>query len=190
MQAQPDRTDSASAAPAAPPTRSPLLRFIIDHPCTSMLVVVLLLGASILSISIRYIKKETMTVPDTVAMMGLSKRYYEEGQYDKAIEITRDLDQRNSAYWYSELTTGNALFKKGHLDLAENHFRKAVALNTNVPLPLLNLALTCFKQGKYDEARKYYTAVTEQFGIEYPDMSQRALEALQLISQTAGPGPE
>lgn len=163
-------------------TRKGVAGLLIQYPLTCLTITVLFLIAAVLYISIRYASKETMSPPDVTALLGLSRRLYQEGDYDKTIAINEQLDQRQNRFWQAELTTGNAYFKKGDYSNAMEHFTKATTLSPEIPLPYLNLALACFRAGQMEQARKWYTHVIEHFGEEYPQLKEKASTALECMN--------
>lgn len=83
------------------------------------------------------------------------------------------------------MTTGNAYFKKGDYVQAERCFLKATQQVKTMPMPYNNLALCYYRQGKIEQARKTYQYIIDHFGDTYPNMKQRAQQALQLIPPAA-----
>jgi len=164
-----------------PIKRKGLWLFIINHPITVILLALLSLIILIASISFRYAQKNTMLRADTVALMGLSRRHYQEGKYDEAIKINKELEDRKSNNWFSEMSTGNAYFKKGDYKTAERYFIRAVQLGKTMPMPHHNLALCYYRQGKIDQARKTYQYLIDHFGDAYPNLKKKAVQALSLI---------
>ncbi|MDD2237800.1 MAG: tetratricopeptide repeat protein [Kiritimatiellae bacterium] len=156
-------------------------RLLINYPLTCLILTGLIFIFAFLYVTLRYLSKESMTPPDITARIGLSRRLYQEGDYDQTIAINQQLKQRQSQFWQTELTTGNAYFKKGDYAAAAQHFNQAIALNPEMPLPHLNLALTHFRAGKREEACNGYRYVIEHFGEEYPQFKEKAAVALECM---------
>ena len=167
----------------SPPSQG-LTGLLVRYPLTSLTVIGLLFLSTFLYVSFRYAARETLTPPDITARLGLSRRLYQEGDYDQTIAINRQLDERQSRFWQAEMTTGNAYFKKGDYEMAVLHFKKAIELGPQFPQPCLNLALALFKAGRTEEARAAYRHVIERFGEEYPQLAEKASIALECMGNT------
>ena len=168
-------------------SRKGIISLLNEYPFTSLIVAGCFMLSALLYVSLRYAGKKTLTPPDATAMLGLSRRLYQEGDYDQTIAINRTLEEQQNHYWQAEMTTGNAYFKKKDYSGAIEHFTKATMLNSNMPLPYLNLALACFHQGQTGEARKWYTYVIEHFGDEYPHLREKASTALECMNSQSAP---
>ena len=158
---------------------------LTNYPLTSLVLAGIISISAFLYVTLRYVSKESMTPPDITARIGLSRRLYQEGDYDQTIAINQQLDLRQSRFWQSELTTGNAYFKKGDYAKAVEHFNRAISLSPEVPLPYLNLALSHFRAGRNEEAVNCYRYVIEHFGEEYPQYKEKAVVALECMGGIA-----
>ena len=175
------RSDSSSSQSSPKQPDSALVRFLVHHPLTILLTVLIVLLGSVLAISTAFIRKDKLTLPAAAALSGLSQQHYREGDYEKSIAINEQLNQGKRASWYTEMTTGNAYFKQGDYARAEQHYKRATELNNTLPMPFLNLALTYYKQGKMEQARSTYQHVLTTFHAEFPSFSKKAEQALNLL---------
>jgi tetratricopeptide (TPR) repeat protein len=80
---------------------------------------------------------------------------------DRAAKLAQESgDYGESLAWYA-YQVGELAFKAGRIDLAESHFRAALALFPNYPLALGGLAKTTAAQGSFEVAIRLYRRVTE-----------------------------
>lgn len=68
---------------------------------------------------------------------------------------------RKIHYDYAHFSLGNAYHKKGQLDMAEEHFRKALEANPYFPLAHLNLGVVQYERGDFKAAEREFVREME-----------------------------
>jgi tetratricopeptide (TPR) repeat protein len=118
------------------------------------------------------------------ASMGLAQSLYRMGYYDDAIAIYEDLLQKGGPGGAQiRVMLGNAYFRSGKLPSAEKFFRMALERNQQAPQAMLNLALTLYRQGRYEESSELYARFVDEYGKQYPATSAKVQTLLYLLQQ-------
>jgi len=150
---------------------------LILSGCAAFLVLV------VAFISIASLNKKQLTRSSIDAMSGLARRYYDEGNYEKAIEIYQQLCVGTGFFAPLKVSLANSLYKNGDFEEAEQHYREAAHRMEGDARPLYNLALALKEQGKYAEAIDVLQQFIEQYQKTLPQACDQAELAISLIEK-------
>jgi len=140
----------------------------------------------LLGVSLYLLFRSDPTGADMEAMHGIAERHYQDGHYEKAVAIYQELHRfapRNLAINHQ---LGNALHRAERYAEAEEHYRLAVEAAGEWPMPrtLRNLAITLYKQERYEEAVLTFQQLLDLYAEDYyPEMIEQARTALQIIQE-------
>lgn len=148
------------------------------------------LTIALLSIILVYLFKRVPTIADSETRAGFAQRLYQDGRYDEAIRLYRELavDMGESSLIQHRLA--NALYRKNELEEAAALYEEIVEKEDNSPvrpLALYNLAITSYQLNKISEARSRFNEVIERYGEAYPRLREQAESALALMDDTSHP---
>ena len=165
---------------------SPILKWLDGHRMSILTAVVAAMIAALFSVVVFYIHKKTMNLTYLQTLAGLAKQHCTEGNYEQAIQIYRQLQEGSGNAAAVDVMLANALFKNGNWNEAELLYRQADEKSEfKDPATHLNLALTLFRQGKFRESRREYSAFIEKYSSVYPELTLRAKKAIELIEECA-----
>jgi tetratricopeptide (TPR) repeat protein len=174
---------------AAPTTTSPLLAKLDEHRLVILGAAVALAVLLITGITIHSLRKRTLTATTYEVVSSLAEQEYRNGNYDTAIVLLQDVARTAKSSPAPNVLLGNAYFKKGDLEQAENQFRTALQKEPGAPRALMNLGLTLYRQQRLDEARAYYEKALALYGKTHPRLRERAQVSLTLIADASMQSP-
>jgi tetratricopeptide (TPR) repeat protein len=102
------------------------------------------------------LKKALIIKPDyRYALASLGYIYFKKGDYDRALEYYRD-SQKKKPIPISFYITGNIFEIKGEPDRAIEEYRRAVAMDFEIDMAHLRLAMLYDKKGDIERAQRQY----------------------------------
>ncbi len=123
------------------------------------------------------------------ASLNLARECHRAGDYARAIQLYREfLSGTGPGDGTIRVLLGNALFRSGLFTEAETEYRKALAEEVSSLHGLYNLGLTLHRQGRPAEAAYVFEEFVKTYSVDYPELSQRARIALDVI-QNGGKSP-
>lgn len=178
---------SAAASGRAGTGRLPgSIEWLDRHRSLVLRSAIALAASAVLAVGLAVLVRQSMPRPSIQALAGLAQRHYVEGDYERAIEIYRDLLPGTRGASMVELFLGNAYLKKGEFVSAEKCYVNVLGKDPSSPPARLNLALALYRQGRKREAAEQYTQFVERYGNQHPDLALRAQTALKLIEDSSG----
>jgi tetratricopeptide (TPR) repeat protein len=95
----------------------------------------------------------------TKQLLALGREHYEKREFDKADHYLRQvLDRLEDKFADVQNMLGVIAHDRGQFDEAQARFEESLAINPNYTEAALNLAVTYNDLGRYDEAKRIYTA--------------------------------
>lgn len=162
---------------------SPLLNFLDRRRGKVMAWLAILVLAPILLVSASAVFRRSMTASAVEITVGMARHHYEQGRYDEAERLYRDVLARGRRYFPAEHAIGVILFRKGEFGEAETYFRQAIARDPQSPRPAYSLAVTLYRQNKLEESEIAFSDFATRFGPAYPQLAERAEFARQRIAE-------
>ncbi len=114
--------------------------------------------------------RQGFVIKEDPGMDAESRREFEnaasmlnEGKTDKAIEILTKVIERSPRVTAPHIDIAKAYMRTGKPDLAEQHFKAALALVPNHPVASNEYGLLLRKGGRFKEAREIYEKAIENF---------------------------
>ena len=106
---------------------------------------------------------------------GISKIYFEFGNYDSAIENLENVleyktDNELIYYYLAEAYQAN-----DEIDKAISNFLKAIAANNRFPLPYKKVAILFMARGDYEDAAEY---LEDYLNFDIPQEEKQNIEKL------------
>lgn len=129
------------------------------------------------------LRKKTPPSVEVEASIGLAQHLYHVGRYEDAMAIYKALARKGASAGWLNVMLGNAYFRSGDLESAEKCFRSALERGQDVPQAMLNLALTLYRKGQYEESYRLYVQFVDEYGAQYPVAGERARTAIHLLRQ-------
>lgn len=159
--------------------------FLERRRFTLLATATLLLVLALLAVVTYSLRKRTVTPSQFEALSGLADKYYAEKDYERAIDLFKQLIPRTPASVAARLrqNLGNAYLQRGELAEAEAEYKALLDEGVRNPRLLLNLGLAVYKQGRTGEAIEYYQATIEEYEETNPPAALRAAQAIEILNQ-------
>lgn len=166
------------------PAPTGLLGFLNRNTFTLLALAVLLIVIAAVSITISFINRDYMTMPDFRAVSSIERQLYQEGKYEEAIEIGLDLAERGRDKATAYLHLGNCYYHLNDFPKAEECYLTSLRNGPfKLPGTMMNLGFISFKQGQYIESAQRYGEALAEHGYEFPSIEEMANAALDLVEK-------
>ncbi len=111
---------------------------------------------------------------------GLVAELMRQGNLAEALQLLEEAPDEIAAgsMW---LTRAAIYFRMENYEDAEREYRAMIAKDFQVPSASINLALTLFKKGQFEEASQLYKQCSEDFALSHPEITKRAQEASRFM---------
>jgi len=162
---------------------SPLLQWMDRHRLPLIIGISTTLSTLMLVVVLAFLFKRAPTVSGIGTMTSLAQRHYEDGRYEEAARLYRELIASPHVTFFAYHRLGNTLFRQGDYAGAEEQYRKAIELNEDSPASLRNLAVSLHRQGRDMEAIAVFNEVVSTYEGRYPVLVDQARVAINLLSE-------
>lgn len=162
---------------------SPFLTWLDAHRTGVLATGLGVMFVVLVSIITGFYLKRTLTTQSAQVSMGLARRLYQEQKYEQARALLLEIVDSGRVFPGLQFQLGNAEFRRGEWEAAEQAFRAELKLDPNAFMAELNLALTLLQQRRKQEALSIYANITNRYAAADPLTARRAATALQLLNE-------
>lgn len=159
----------------------PPMTWLESHRFVTLGVPIAAVCILLLSIILTFMFKRRAPRQTLTARAGLADQQYKQGNYKESIAVYEELLSSVGERPDLLYRLGNAHFRVGDYAEAEKYYLKTIDLQ-KMPQAIFNLALTLYRLNRPEEAQKYYQMAVSEYQENQPKLSERAREALKIIS--------
>lgn len=98
---------------------------------------------------------------EAIQFCNLGVAWYEQGDYEKAVEYSKRAIRLNPKYAVAYNNLGVAYAKQGNLDKAIGCYKKATSINPDYATAFNNIGVAFYKLGYFEKAIKYFEKAIE-----------------------------
>jgi len=178
-----DLEAEATALERAVSEASPLVQWMDRYRLPLTIGLTTLLSVLVLGVVLFFLFKRAPTTSGIGTMSSLAQRHYEDGRYDEAARLYRELIDSPRVTFFAHQQLGNTLFRKQDYKGAEEQYREALALNGDSPASYRNLAVSLHRQGRDQEAIAVFEEMIERFESQFPTLVEQARIAIELLNE-------
>ncbi len=109
------------------------------------------------------VKESSMMDKDAMADFDRANSLAKEGKNDNAAEIMEEVIQKNPQLASPHINVAFIYIRMGKYDLAENHFKSALAIIPNHPVAANEYGILLRKNGKFNDAKQVYEKAIDAF---------------------------
>ncbi|MFH0907846.1 MAG: tetratricopeptide repeat protein [bacterium] len=122
---------------------------------------------------------QVMAGRDADDLFHRAEQLYADQRYDDTLTALRSFPRGNALAAEADVLAGKTCFRLKRFAEAETYFRRAEGKDPGSSRIRMNLALSLYNQGRYDEAATGYSEVMKRAGTADPDLAERASIALR-----------
>ena len=135
------------------------------------------IGAVVLVLAMGIV--DAMARRDAGDLFRRADQLYTNRQYEDALAALKSFPQDSVLAADADMLAGKANFRLKRFGEAESNFRQAAARDPRSHRIRMNLALSLYVQGKYEDAAAGYADVIKSARVTNPDIAEKASIALQ-----------
>ncbi len=116
---------------------------------------------------------------DAGELFRRAEQFYTNRQFEEALAALKSFPRGAALAAEADMLAGKTCFRLKRFAEAESHFRQASDRDPGSHSIRMNLALSLYVQGKYEDAAAGYADVIKSARVTNPDIAEKASIALQ-----------